>query len=91
MGAACCDAARARRGGGAAEGAFVDSGRAQGLQRGVKRKSTPQIDLLREISGGEIEMDTFPSPLTRRNRPSIEEKGREGEREEKKKGGREKS
>jgi hypothetical protein len=52
----------------------------------VKRKSTPGTDLFGEISGGEIEMDTFPSPLASRNRPSIEEKGREGEREEKKKG-----
>ena len=32
-------------------------------------------------------MDTFPSPLARRNRPSIEGKGKEGEREEKKKKG----
>ena len=60
--------------------------RRQGLKQGVKRKSTPQIDLLTETSGGEIEMDTFPSPLARRNRPSIEGKGKEGEREEKKKG-----
>ena len=59
---------------------------AQGLQRGVKRKSTPHVDLFCQIPGGEIEMDTFPSPLASRNRPSIEEKGREGEREEKKKG-----
>ena len=58
----------------------------QGLQRGVKRKSTPHVDLFCQIPGGEIEMDTFPSPLASRNRPSIEEKGREGEREEKKKG-----
>ena len=57
----------------------------------MKRKSTPQIDLLTETSGGEIEMDTFPSPLARRNRPSIEGKGKEGEREEKKKGGGKKS
>ena len=62
-------------------------GYVQGLQRGVKRKSTPGTDLFWEISGGEIEMDTFPSPLAGRNRLSIEEKGREGEREEKKRGG----